>query len=790
MRILKRSIPAIVFMTAFIAYLLTVCPTVYVGDSGEMIAAAYTMGIAHPPGYPLYCMTGKIMSYIPAGTIALRVNLTAAVFSALAVSALYLFLSSFAGSLTLSLAAAFAALAFGFSSTFWSQALMTKGGLYGLNAFITALLLLMLLKIKKEAGSNRLKNLRLLAIISGFGLANHNTIAPLIPFVILYALYLVTFDFKDRIKRAFWFSIYGIYCGALALVFALLIYMYLPLRSAANPPIDWGHPANFYNFLNHVLRKQYSLGFEARSFSVFLGQLGTYFKFMTTQFSTFIIWLILPGAWYCYKKAGRGIFLILLITFLLTSLGLVLMSNFKWTAMDLYVNEVFFIPSYLVCAVWLFFGILFFFDLARGGKAGVLITAVSASCMLLPLAQNFRVIDRSRNTIAYDFGVNILKTPEKGAVLFLSGDNPTFIPAYLQMVEKAREDLEIFDDYGRVFRNIYGDDFLRMATGVYQKRLNEVQRQIINTSGRVIYCYPGSNIDNMDDLKMHYEGILKKIGGRPSGKRFEYSLKGINDKTIHMDYFCRELIGQYYMTNGDQFAALGSPKDAMQEYLTAMETAYDNPMIQNSIGQAVSRISPEKAIPFYQNVIKNGSVSSDLYNNLGTAYYGAGKLDESIAEYRKAIELDGKYFKSYFNLGVTYLAKKKMKDAEDCFTKCVELNPTYTDAYYALGNTYFTTGNFRQALDYYAKTVALNPNFAYGWNAVGASLYSLGRFEDAASAYKTAVRLDPNYRDAVSNLLMVIRQLNANKSGVEFLEGLLRENPGNENLKSALRSLR
>ena len=240
MRILKRSIPAIVFMTAFIAYLLTVCPTVYVGDSGEMIAAAYTMGIAHPPGYPLYCMTGKIMSYIPAGTIALRVNLTAAVFSALAVSALYLFLSSFAGSLTLSLAAAFAALAFGFSSTFWSQALMTKGGLYGLNAFITALLLLMLLKIKKEAGSNRLKNLRLLAIISGFGLANHNTIAPLIPFVLLYALYLVTFDFKDRLKRAFWFSIYGIYCGALALVFALLIYMYLPLRSAANPPIDWG----------------------------------------------------------------------------------------------------------------------------------------------------------------------------------------------------------------------------------------------------------------------------------------------------------------------------------------------------------------------------------------------------------------------------------------------------------------------------------------------------------------------------------------------------------------------
>ncbi len=787
---LKQSIPSLVFMTAFIAYLLTVCPTVYVGDSGEMIAAAYTLGIAHPPGYPLYCMSGKIMSFIPAGTIALRVNLTAAVFSALAVSTLYLFLSSFAGSLTLSLAAAFASLAFAFSRTFWSQALMTKGGLYGLNAFITALLLLMLLKIKKDTGIYRLKNLTLLAVISGFGLANHNTIVPLIPFVILYALYLVTSGIKDRVQRAFSITTQGLYCGTLALAFALLIYMYLPLRSAANPPIDWGHPASFYNFLNHVLRKQYALGFEARSFSVFLGQLWTYLKFMTTQFSAFTIWLIIPGAWYCYKKAGRGIFLILLITFLLTSLGLILMSNFKWSAMDLYVNEVFFIPSYLVCAAWLFFGILFFLDLARGGNIGILITAAAAICMLLPLAQNYRLIDRSRNTIAYDFGINILKTPEKGAVLFLSGDNPTFIPAYLHMVEKAREDLEIFDDYGRVFKNIYGEDFLRMATGIYQKRLNEVQRQIVNTSGRVIYCYPGSNIDNMDDLRLHYEGILKRVGGGTSGKHFNYSLKGLGDKSIYMDYFCRELIGQYYMTNGDQFAAQGRSKDAMQEYLKAMDTSYDSPMIQNSIGQAVARISPDKAIPFYENVIKGGAVSADLYNNLGTAYYGAGKLDESIAEYQKAIELDGKYFKSYFNLGVTHLAKKNIKEAENCFTKCVELNPTYTDAYYALGNTFFGTGDFKRALDFYAKTVALNPNFAYGWNAVGASLYSLGRFQDASSAYKTAVRLDPNYKDAVSNLLMVIRQLNDTKSGVEFLEGLLKENPGNEYIRSALRSLK
>ncbi len=790
MNIIRKFIPAIVFIAAFTVYLLTVCPTVYVGDSGEMIAAAYTMGIAHPPGYPLYCMAGKLMSFIPAGTIAFRVNLTAAVFSGLAVSTLYIFLSAFAVNIASNAVAAFSALAFAFSSTFWSQALMTKGGLYGLNAFITALLFLMLLKIRKDAAVNRYKNLALLALIAGLGLANHNTIAPLIPFVILYAAYCLTPVTAEIKKRIFGTLSYGVFCGFLTLLFALVVYMYLPIRSAANPPIDWGHPANFYNFLNHVLRKQYSLGFEPRSFSALFGQIWAYLKFMVTQFPLYLLWLILPGVWYSFRKAGRGISLIMLITFLLTSLGLILLSNFKWTAMDLYINEVFFIPSYLICSAWIFFGIYFFMGLAKDGKAAGIIALCTMICLLVPLSSNYRINDRSRNTIAYDFGVNILKTPEKGSVLFLSGDNPTFIPAYLHMAEKAREDLEIFDDYGRVFRNIYGDDFLRMGTGVYQKRLNEVQRQVINTSGRVIYCYPGSNIDNMDDLRLRHEGILKRVGGSASNKHFTYSLRGLEDKRIHMDYFCRELIGQYYLTTGDQLAAGGNPKDAMQEYLKAMDTAYDSPMIQNSIGQAVSHVAPEKAIPFYENVIKEGAISADLYNNLGTAYFGAGKLDESIAEYQKAIELDGKYFKSFFNLGVTYLAKKDFKKAEVNFAKCIELNATYTDAYYALGNTFFTTGNFPKALDYYAKTVALNPNFAYGWNAVGASLYSLGRFEDAAAAYKTAVRLDPNYKDAAVNLLMVIRQLNATKSGVEFFEGLLKENPGNEDLKSALRSLR
>src|SRR3989339_344463 len=87
---ISRYLSILAFIFPLSIYILTACPTVYVGDSGEMITAAYYLGIPHPPGYPLFTMFGKLMSTLPLFTIAYRVNLTAALFSAL--SALFSYL--------------------------------------------------------------------------------------------------------------------------------------------------------------------------------------------------------------------------------------------------------------------------------------------------------------------------------------------------------------------------------------------------------------------------------------------------------------------------------------------------------------------------------------------------------------------------------------------------------------------------------------------------------------------------------------------------------------------------
>jgi hypothetical protein len=75
----------IVFLATLAVYVYTLFPTVApYRDSGEMSAVLNSLGVAHPPGYPLYTLAGKIfILLVPFGNAAYRLNVMSAVFSAL-----------------------------------------------------------------------------------------------------------------------------------------------------------------------------------------------------------------------------------------------------------------------------------------------------------------------------------------------------------------------------------------------------------------------------------------------------------------------------------------------------------------------------------------------------------------------------------------------------------------------------------------------------------------------------------------------------------------------------------
>ena len=76
-------------IAAFV-YGLTLSPSVGAGDSGELILAAHSLGIPHPPGYPLWLLLARCADLLPWGTIAFRVNALSTLLCAAAVGLFYL----------------------------------------------------------------------------------------------------------------------------------------------------------------------------------------------------------------------------------------------------------------------------------------------------------------------------------------------------------------------------------------------------------------------------------------------------------------------------------------------------------------------------------------------------------------------------------------------------------------------------------------------------------------------------------------------------------------------------
>src|SRR3972149_8029284 len=86
--LLLAPLPVIIVSVVMI-YFKTTANTVVYGDSGEYITVGKILGIAHPPGYPLYTILAHLFTYLPLNSIAWRINFLSAVTSVFALIVFY-----------------------------------------------------------------------------------------------------------------------------------------------------------------------------------------------------------------------------------------------------------------------------------------------------------------------------------------------------------------------------------------------------------------------------------------------------------------------------------------------------------------------------------------------------------------------------------------------------------------------------------------------------------------------------------------------------------------------------
>ncbi len=423
---------------AFSVYLKTLASTIQYEDCGELAAAMATLGITHPTGYPLLTMLGWAVVHFPFDARAIvKLN----VFVALLCSgAVFFFYRSFLLLLSTKavedkdislnrIAAAIGALVLAFSKTFWSQAVSFE--VYALHLFFVSLVLVFFLSSLSEGGpgsrSGANRGWLLFAFVLGLSFTNHMMTILLAP-AFLY-LYFSTYGFG----RASWAKI-GI--AVVPFLIPLSLYLYLPLRAAQKPAMNWGNPVALDAFWRHISGREYrfmmfsSVEIAAMQFRRFLVSFPAEFGYVPLAFAL----LGLGSLWRRNRKA--------LIFSLLLFLGCLFYSvNYNTPEIDPY-----FLLAYVAAAIWIVFGIRSFMEFAKGRTQKWAAGFLSASLILWPLCRNYRAVDASRDYAVEDYARNVLASLDSGGVI-LSYDWTVFLPVayYLQQVEGVRPDVVLID---------------------------------------------------------------------------------------------------------------------------------------------------------------------------------------------------------------------------------------------------------------------------------------------------------------------------------------------------------
>lgn len=520
----------------FAVYAAGACHTIYVGDSGELVAAVATLGIPHPPGYPLYVLLGKLWTVlVPVGSIAFRMSLFSAATAALACGVLYLV----GRRLGLSLGAALlAALLLAFAPSFWHEANVQR--VYALGALCLAVALWAVVRWHVEREPRWLV---LALFLCGLGAANRTFLGA---FGALFGLWAVATE------RSLWRRPRVLLAGAGAFAAGLAPYLFLLVRSRQDPRLDWGNPETLDSLLGVMTRRDY----WERAWVEGWGDVGTVVVDYLAGIGRELFWvgalLALIGLVAACGRSYRGragwpvgLFAggMVINLWMLASHG---------SRADIFLWHRYYIPSYVFAALFAGFGWHLFAERARqsggtsrredgtsrregGSSFGGPTFGWHLLVLLVPavmLVAGWSSADRSRYRIADDFNRTLLESLPPGSHLSAQDDNILFPLIYLKLVEGVRPDVDL------------------VMQGVGGAELPELH---FDPDEDDVFFTHHPNWD-FPALEVEPVGLVYRIAraGRPPPEILveKERLAGEDDPRVPRDHLTRNLVGHFHFMLG------------------------------------------------------------------------------------------------------------------------------------------------------------------------------------------------------------------------------------------------
>lgn len=488
---------AIAGLVVFVLYMLTLAPTTSMWDTSEYIAAAYVLGIPHPPGNPFFVLIGRVFALLPVGTsVAMRINVLAAVSSA--ISAGFWFLVTervlvtwlprrwqriVGGSLAVLLGAT--------SFTVWNQSVVNEK-VYTVSLLGLAVICWLTVRWCDDPdGPVADRLLVLVAYLLGLGYANHMAgmlAAPAVGLAVLLRKPSTVLRWKLLVA-----------CAA-ALTFGLTPFATQPIRAAHFPAINEGEPTGcvtklemsctfskltYERFMYNFNRGQYGKPELTERQAPLTAQIGMWWLYYKWQWlrdaynerpglqnALAVFFLILSGigGWMHFKKDRRS-FLFFGPLIATMTLFLIVYLNFKYghsqspelgesVNREVRDRDYFYLWSFSALSVWAALGLVYVWETAASmfgtdevklGREDILEPKPRSFAMaspllaiaFIPLFGNWQQASRANQTDTSDFARDLLNSVEPYGVLITVGDNDTFPLWYAQEVEGVRKDVVI-----------------------------------------------------------------------------------------------------------------------------------------------------------------------------------------------------------------------------------------------------------------------------------------------------------------------------------------------------------
>ena len=617
-------------LAAFV-YSLTLSRSVGAGDSGELILAAHSLGVPHPPGYPLWLLLARCADLFPWGTPAIRVNALSAALSACAVGLFY----RLAARCGVKRAGRIAAtLIFGGSTLLWDSA--TQAEVYSLAtaAFLALALLAIRARSKRAAGPMADA---IFFFAAGMSLLAHQTL--LFPALVLGVWVLARGPSPARCLGALAWTIAG---------FSIVIL--LPIRSAAHPWLDWGHDRNLASLWDNLLRRNYG-GMRQNGFRLDLSVDELVAMGGLVAAACGGVGVTLAGIGAVFSGRARAALFPLTLAALTIPAALVALLAFTPDAEHLAQIGPFLIPVATVVALWAGAGAGYgLHRLARIARAPL--AAACAGALLVTCALHYQLCDRSGFLLPERYGRDLMEPLPRGATLILDGDNETFLTAYLSRVENFRTDLKLVNRRGHVFGDPYGlRDVPRSGWGGIQHRVD--MERLASATGPIYYATPPTDMVQagvaFENEGLVYRAEMPGPGAHAGAGRASTEHKWLRSTDLlpggpeRYDYVTRKLAITYSAVRA--------------------QTLWEAERYQD-------------ALPWFQDAARVGFDFPAARMNLAVAAAAAGKPDVTLAELLAALKLAPYDPEPSARLAVLFAVAGRYRDAAIYFERAYRIKPS------------------------------------------------------------------------------------------------------------------